>query len=90
MLEISEVKELITNSPDDFLVISGDDDSAYQSVLMGGDGVISVVAGCIPKEFSQIISMSVFSYTLDEIFLHIYVCDSTILYHDYTTLYSTN
>ena len=25
---------------------------------MGGDGVISVVAGCIPKEFSQIISMS--------------------------------
>jgi len=56
--DLDQVKELITNSPDDFLVISGDDDTAYQSVLMGGDGVISVVAGCIPKEFSQIISMS--------------------------------
>lgn len=56
--DLDQVKELITNSPDDFLVISGDDDTAYQSVLIGGDGVISVVAGCIPKEFSQIISMS--------------------------------
>ena len=56
--DLDQVKELITNSPDDFLVISGDDDTAYQSVLMGGDGVISVVAGCIPNEFSEIIRMS--------------------------------
>ena len=56
--DLNQVKELITNSPDDFLIISGDDDTAYQSVLMGGDGVISVVAGCIPNEFSEIIRMS--------------------------------
>jgi 4-hydroxy-tetrahydrodipicolinate synthase len=56
--DLDQVKELITNSPNDFLIISGDDNTAYQSVLMGGDGVISVVAGCIPNEFSEIIRMS--------------------------------
>ena len=51
--DLNQVKQLIINKPDDFLVISGDDNTAYQSVLMGGDGVISVIAGCIPKEFSE-------------------------------------
>ena len=56
--DLNQVKQLIINKPDDFLVISGDDNTAYQSVLMGGDGVISVIAGCIPKEFSEIINLS--------------------------------
>ena len=56
--DLNQIKQLIINKPDDFLVISGDDNTAYQSVLMGGDGVISVIAGCIPKEFSEIINLS--------------------------------
>ncbi len=56
--DLSQVKQLIIDKPDDFLVISGDDNTAYQSVLMGGDGVISVIAGCIPKEFSEIINLA--------------------------------
>jgi len=56
--DLNQVKQLIINKPDDFLVISGDDNTDYQSVLMGGDGVISVIAGCIPKEFSEIINLS--------------------------------
>ena len=56
--DLNQVKQLIINKPDDFLVISGDDNTAYQSVLIGGDGVISVIAGCIPKEFSEIINLS--------------------------------
>ena len=56
--DLNQVKQLIINKPDDFLVISGDDNTAYQSVLMGGDGVISVIAGCIPKEFSEIINLA--------------------------------
>ncbi|MDA8558365.1 4-hydroxy-tetrahydrodipicolinate synthase [Flavobacteriaceae bacterium] len=56
--DLNQVKQLIINKPDDFLVISGDDNTAYQSVLMGGDGVISVIAGCVPKEFSEIINLS--------------------------------
>lgn len=57
--DLNQVKELISNGPDDFLIISGDDNTAYQSVLNGGDGVISVIAGCIPKEFSDIINLSI-------------------------------
>ena len=56
--DLNQVKQLIINKPDEFLVISGDDNTAYQSVLMGGDGVISVIAGCIPREFSEIINLS--------------------------------
>ncbi len=56
--DLNKVKQLITEKPDNFLVISGDDNTAYQSVLMGGDGVISVIAGCIPREFSEIINLS--------------------------------
>ena len=56
--DLNKVKQLITEKPDNFLVISGDDNTAYQSVLMGGDGVISVIAGCVPKEFSEIINLS--------------------------------
>ena len=56
--DLNQVKQLIIDKPDDFLVISGDDNTAYQSVLMGGDGVISVIAGCIPKEFSEIINLA--------------------------------
>jgi 4-hydroxy-tetrahydrodipicolinate synthase len=57
--DLNQIKQLISNRPDDFLIISGDDDTASQTVLMGGDGVISVVAGCIPKEFSEIINLSI-------------------------------
>ena len=57
--DLNQVKQLISDCPDDFLIISGDDDTASQTVLMGGDGVISVVAGCIPKEFSEIINLSI-------------------------------
>ena len=56
--DLNKVKQLITEKPDNFLVISGDDNTDYQSVLMGGDGVISVIAGCIPREFSEIINLS--------------------------------
>ena len=56
--DMNQIMKLISNKPDDFLIISGDDDTAYQSVLKGADGVISVAAGCIPKHFSNIINFA--------------------------------
>ena len=44
--------ELIKNKPNDFLIISGDDDLALPVVLAGGSGVISVIGQAFPKEFS--------------------------------------
>jgi 4-hydroxy-tetrahydrodipicolinate synthase len=49
--------ELIKSKPDDFLVISGDDDLALGVVLAGGAGVISVLGQAFPKDFSRMIAL---------------------------------
>ncbi|WNH09697.1 4-hydroxy-tetrahydrodipicolinate synthase [Thalassobellus suaedae] len=49
--------QLIKNKPEDFLVISGDDDLALGIVLAGGAGVISVIGQAFPKEFSDMIRL---------------------------------
>lgn len=47
--------QLIKDKPEDFLVISGDDDLALGVTLAGGSGVISVIGQAFPKEFSNMI-----------------------------------
>ena len=53
--DINQYIELINNRPDDFLIISGDDDLALKSVTSGGDGVISVIGQAFPQMFSKMI-----------------------------------
>ena len=53
--DIEQVKTLIANKPADFLVLSGDDITALETVLAGGSGVISVLGQGLPTEFSQMI-----------------------------------
>ena len=53
--KMSQYLELINNRPDDFLIISGDDDLALNSVAAGGDGVISVIGQAFPQMFSKMI-----------------------------------
>lgn len=48
---------LLKDKPEDFLVISGDDDLALGVVLAGGAGVISVIGQGLPKEFSSMIQL---------------------------------
>lgn len=48
---------LLKDKPEDFLIISGDDDLALGVVLAGGAGVISVIGQGLPKEFSQMIQL---------------------------------
>ncbi len=52
---MSQYLELIKNKPEDFLIISGDDDLALGVTLAGGSGVISVIGQAFPKEFSNMI-----------------------------------
>ena len=49
--------ELLKDKPEDFLIISGDDDLALGVVLAGGAGVISVIGQGLPKEFSKMIQL---------------------------------
>lgn len=49
--DLSQGEEIIKSCPEDFLVFSGDDETAIPLTLLGGSGVISVVGGGFPKTF---------------------------------------
>ena len=54
---VQQYLELLKDKPEDFLVISGDDDLALGVVLAGGAGVISVIGQAFPKDFSEMINL---------------------------------
>ncbi|XOD68587.1 MAG: 4-hydroxy-tetrahydrodipicolinate synthase [Flavobacteriales bacterium AspAUS03] len=55
---ILQAYEILQQKPESFSVVSGDDALALPMTLAGGDGVISVVAQGIPKEFSEMIRLA--------------------------------
>ncbi len=52
---ISQCIQILKDRPEDFLVVSGDDDLVLPELACGIDGVISVIANCYPKEFSTMV-----------------------------------
>lgn len=52
---ISQCIQVLRDRPDDFLVVSGDDDLVLPELACGIDGVISVIANCYPKQFSDMV-----------------------------------
>ncbi|TLX71954.1 4-hydroxy-tetrahydrodipicolinate synthase [Labilibacter sediminis] len=56
--EMSYFTEIIANTPDDFLVYSGDDFLASSANLLGADGCISVIANLIPEDFHLLMKAS--------------------------------
>lgn len=50
---LEQVSDVIRKTPDDFIVLSGDDFSSMPSVLVGGHGVISVISNVYPKGMAQ-------------------------------------
>lgn len=55
--DLVQAMELIRSTPNDFLVISGDDIITLPMVLAGGAGVISVIGETFPKEFSEMVRL---------------------------------
>lgn len=49
---------ILKKMPEDFLFVSGDDHISLPLVACGSKGVISVVANCFPKDFSELIRLS--------------------------------
>ena len=49
---------ILRDRPEDFLLVSGDDHVAMPLIACGMDGVISVAANCFPKDFSEMIRLS--------------------------------
>lgn len=54
---VAQYLQLLRDKPEDFLIISGDDDLALGVVLAGGAGVISVIGQALPKDFSHMIQL---------------------------------
>ncbi len=52
-----QIMKVLRDKPNDFLVVSGDDDLVMPQLACGIDGVISVAANCFPKYFSAMIRM---------------------------------
>ena len=69
--------QLLKNKPEDFLVISGDDDLALTAVLAGGAGVISVIGQALPKEFSKMIRLGLEDKAKEAYKLHFKLMDLT-------------
>jgi 4-hydroxy-tetrahydrodipicolinate synthase len=62
--------ELLKNKPDDFLVISGDDDLVLGVTLAGGSGVISVIGQGFPKKFSKMIRLGLEGHAKEAYGIH--------------------
>ena len=55
---MEKVMNLISKKPKDFLIISGDDILSLPILACGGDGVISVISNAYPKDFSEMVRLS--------------------------------
>ncbi|MFT3678948.1 MAG: 4-hydroxy-tetrahydrodipicolinate synthase [Ferruginibacter sp.] len=52
---VPQCMQILRDRPEDFLVVSGDDDLVLPELAAGIDGVISVAANCFPKNFSDMV-----------------------------------
>ncbi len=53
-----QIMTIVKNKPKDFVVISGDDMLTLPLMSVGVEGVISVVANALPKEFSDLVKFA--------------------------------
>ena len=56
--DMTQSMQILKDKPADFLVVSGDDNLAMPQIACGMDGVISVAANCLPKQFSEMVRLS--------------------------------
>ena len=54
--DLDQIMEIIENKPENFLVLSGDDALTFSMIMLGADGVISVVANAFPEGFSKLVN----------------------------------
>lgn len=52
---MSQCMQILRDKPEEFMVVSGDDNLALPQIACGMDGVISVAANCWPKDFSTMV-----------------------------------
>ena len=76
---VHQYLKLLRDKPDDFLVISGDDDLVLGVVLAGGAGVISVLGQALPKQFTKMINLGLEGKAKEAYKIHFDLMDITSL-----------
>jgi len=56
--DLARAKDLIEQAPNSFAIISGDDATAVELILLGGKGDISVTANVVPREISTMCELA--------------------------------
>ncbi|MDV2448771.1 4-hydroxy-tetrahydrodipicolinate synthase [Elizabethkingia anophelis] len=56
---INQYFDILRQKPENFSLVSGDDEFALPVTLAGADGVISVIGQAYPKEFAQMIQLGI-------------------------------
>ena len=56
--DFAQCIKILRDAPKDFLIVSGDDALAMAQIACGMQGVISVAANALPKEFSDMVRYS--------------------------------
>lgn len=74
---VGQYLRLLKIKPENFKVISGDDDLALAAVLAGGSGVISVIGQAYPKQFSNMIRLGLDGKAKESYDLHYKLMDVT-------------
>jgi len=54
---MEQIMQIIKNKPDNFMVISGDDNLTLPIIAAGGWGVISVTANAFTKDYAQMVNL---------------------------------
>lgn len=76
---VHQYLKLLRDKPDDFLIISGDDDLVLGVVLAGGAGVISVLGQAVPKLFTKMINLGLEGKAKEAYAIHFKLMDLTSL-----------
>jgi len=55
---IVQMEDAVKKTPDDFIVLSGDDNMSLDLIERGGKGVVSVASNLFPKQMSQMVDFA--------------------------------
>lgn len=53
--DLVQASQILKGRPKEFVVLSGDDPTAFALIALGGEGVISVIANALPRMFSDMV-----------------------------------
>jgi len=71
--DLKQVTELVLRCRKDFVILSGDDFTAYPTIVLGGKGVVSVAANIMPDKMAELMEAALNGNYQRALELHLYL-----------------